>query len=140
MSALSGGQFQRVLLARALLSEPDILILDEATASVDPATERVLQSAIEAAAAERTAINTPIQGTAADLIKLAMIRMDAALTEELLESAMLLTVHDELVFEAPEEEAHQVAAMIKEEMETVHTLKVPLRVDLNMGRNWDEAH
>jgi DNA polymerase-1 len=92
------------------------------------------------AEAERMAVNTPIQGTAADLIKMAMINIHHRLNQEAYKTRMLMQVHDELVFEAPEEEAHQVAAMIKEEMETVHTLKVPLRVDLNMGRNWDEAH
>ncbi len=90
--------------------------------------------------AERMAINTPIQGTAADLIKQAMIRILHRLGEEGFRTRMLLQVHDELVFEAPEEEAERVIPMIREEMEGVYPLKVPLKVDINMGRNWDEAH
>ncbi len=90
--------------------------------------------------AERMAINTPIQGTAADLIKKAMINIHNRLKEEKLGSKMLLQVHDELVFEVPEEELDAVIPMIKEEMEEVYPLKVPLKVDINKGRNWDEAH
>jgi len=92
------------------------------------------------AEAERMAVNTPIQGTAADLIKMAMINIHQRLNREGYKTKMLMQVHDELVFEAPVDEAEEVAAMIRQEMESVHTLKVPLKVDLNMGRNWDEAH
>jgi len=91
-------------------------------------------------AAERTAINTPIQGSAADLIKVAMIRVDRALKEKRLKSAMLLTVHDELVFEVPPKELDDVTRLVGDIMEGVWTLKVPLKVNLNHGRNWDEAH
>jgi len=91
-------------------------------------------------AAERTAINTPIQGSAADLIKVAMIKVDEALRAEKLESAMLLTVHDELVFEAPPAEIDTVTRLIKDIMEGVWNLKVPLKVNIAKGRNWDEAH
>ncbi len=91
-------------------------------------------------AAERTAINTPIQGSAADLIKLAMIRVDGALRGKKLKSAMLLTVHDELVFEVPPEELETVARLVKDIMEGVWKLKVPLKVNITHGRNWDEAH
>jgi len=90
--------------------------------------------------AERMAVNTPIQGTAADLIKKAMINIHGRLKEEGFESKMLLQVHDELVFEVPEQEVERVMPMIKEEMEEVYTLRVPLKVDINKGRNWDEAH
>ena len=90
--------------------------------------------------AERTAINTPIQGTAADLLKVAMIRVDGALRDKGLESKMILTVHDELVFEVPAEEADQTAALVKEAMEGVWELKVPLKVNLATGQNWAEAH
>ena len=86
------------------------------------------------------AINTPIQGTAADLIKKAMINIHNRLKEEKLGSKMLLQVHDELVFEVPEEELDVLVPMIKEEMERVYPLSVPLKVDINEGRNWDEAH
>lgn len=90
--------------------------------------------------AERTAINTPIQGSAADLIKLAMIRCDGQLKENGLQSAMLLTVHDELVFEVPPEEMETVKTLVKEVMETVWSLHVPLKVNLAWGKNWAEAH
>ena len=91
-------------------------------------------------AAERTAINTPIQGSAADLIKLAMIQVDEALIEKKLTSAMLLTVHDELVFEVPPDELEVVTRRVREIMEGVWDLKVPLKVNLAQGSNWDEAH
>jgi DNA polymerase-1 len=90
--------------------------------------------------AERTAINTPIQGTAADLIKLAMIRVDAALREGGLNSAMLLSVHDEIVFEVPPDELESVKVLVKEIMEGIWDLKVPLKVNLASGDNWAEAH
>ena len=92
------------------------------------------------AEAERMAINTPIQGTAADLIKKAMIQIHGRLKKENSKSRMLLQVHDELLFEVPEEEADSIEAMVKEEMEGVYPLQVPLKVDTKIGRNWDEAH
>jgi len=91
-------------------------------------------------AAERTAVNTPIQGSAADLIKLAMIKVDEALTEKNLASAMLLTVHDELVFEVPPDELEVVTRLVRALMEGVWELKVPLKVNVACGFNWDEAH
>ena len=90
--------------------------------------------------AERTAINTPIQGTAADLIKLAMIRVDAAFREGGLNSAMLLSVHDEIVFEVPPSELASVKVLVKEIMEGIWNLKVPLKVNLSSGDNWAEVH
>jgi DNA polymerase-1 len=90
--------------------------------------------------AERTAINTPVQGTAADLIKLAMIRVDAAFREGGLNSAMLLSVHDEIVFEVPPEELASVKVLVKEIMEGIWNLKVPLKVNLASGDNWAKAH
>jgi DNA polymerase-1 len=89
--------------------------------------------------AERTAVNTPLQGTAADLIKLAMIRIDEILQREKLETKMLLQVHDELLFESPPSEAERVSRMVKREMETVHKLDVPLIVDVGIGENWRDA-
>jgi DNA polymerase-1 len=91
-------------------------------------------------AAERTAINTPIQGSAADLIKVAMIRIDAALGKGGFSAAMLLTVHDELVFEAPPDEVVAVTRLVQEIMEGVWELKVPLKVNTTTGSNWAEAH
>ncbi len=89
--------------------------------------------------AERTAVNTPLQGTAADLIKMAMIGIEHELTAARLQSRMLLQVHDELVFEAPPEEAEPVAAMVKRQMEGVRALDVPLVVDVGIGENWRDA-
>ena len=89
--------------------------------------------------AERTAVNTPLQGTAADLIKLAMIRIDDILRREKLETKMLLQVHDELLFESPPGEAEEIARMVKREMENVHRLDVPLIVDVGIGDNWRDA-
>jgi DNA polymerase-1 len=86
--------------------------------------------------AERTAVNTPLQGTAADLIKIAMIRIDAALRERGLKSRMTLQVHDELVFEVPEDEAEAMRSLVREEMEKVHALAVPLLVEIGVGQNW----
>ena len=90
--------------------------------------------------AERNAVNAPIQGSAADVIKLAMIKIDEQLTEQNLKTKMLLQVHDELVFEAPEEELETVTALIKKEMETAYETTVPLLVEVGVGDNWLEAH
>jgi DNA polymerase-1 len=89
--------------------------------------------------AERTAINTPIQGTAADLIKIAMITVDSAFTEKRLKSAMLLSVHDEIVFEVPPDELDTVRSLVKDIMEGVWNLKVPLKVNMAVGENWAQA-
>jgi DNA polymerase-1 len=85
---------------------------------------------------ERLAVNTPVQGTAADLIKMAMIDIDVRLRSEGLSTTMLLQVHDELVFEAPPEELERAMALVKAGMEQVMTLSVPLVVDLASGPNW----
>jgi DNA polymerase-1 len=89
--------------------------------------------------AERTAMNTPIQGTAADIIKLAMVRLEERMREAGVESRMLLQVHDELVFEVPPSELEMMQAMVKETMEGALTLDVPLKVDISAGSNWYEA-
>ncbi|MCU0590536.1 MAG: DNA polymerase I, partial [Desulfobacterales bacterium] len=91
-------------------------------------------------AAERTAINTPIQGSAADLIKVAMIRIDEVLAQDGFQAAMLLTVHDELVFELPPDEVDAVARRVRDIMEGIWKLKVPLKVNVAVGSNWAEAH
>ncbi|HXY31440.1 MAG TPA: DNA polymerase I [Gemmatimonadaceae bacterium] len=88
---------------------------------------------------ERTATNSPIQGSAADLIKIAMIRIDRALREEKLQTRMLLQVHDELVFEAPPPELEAVTRLVRQEMEHAAQLSVPLVVELGEGSNWLEA-
>ena len=86
--------------------------------------------------AERTAVNTPLQGTAADLIKLAMIRIDAELRRRNLRSRMTLQVHDELVFEVPKAEVDEMRTLVREQMEGVYSLRVPLKVELGVGPNW----
>jgi DNA polymerase-1 len=89
--------------------------------------------------AERTAVNSPLQGTAADLIKLAMIRIDRALSEGGYQSALLLQVHDELLLESPPDELERVKQMVKTEMEGVYPLAVPLLVEVGCGPNWRDA-
>jgi DNA polymerase I len=89
--------------------------------------------------AERTAVNTPLQGTAADLIKLAMIHIEHLLEKRKMQSRMLLQVHDELVFEAPPSEAEDLKELVKREMETVYEICVPLSVDTGVGPNWRDA-
>ena len=89
--------------------------------------------------AERIALNTPIQGTAADLIKLAMIRVDEALAKNYPEARLLLQVHDELIVECPEEIAQQVAELVSREMQQVAQLSVPLVAEAKWGKSWYEA-
>jgi DNA polymerase-1 len=91
-------------------------------------------------AAERMAVNSVIQGTAADLIKKAMVEVDAATRAEGLPARMILQVHDELVFEVPEADAQRIGERVRELMEGVLPLRVPLVVDVGSGRNWREAH
>ena len=89
---------------------------------------------------ERLAINSPIQGSAADIIKKAMVRIDGELEARNFRTAMILQVHDELVFEVPEEEVDPVSSLVKRGMEEVVSLSVPLVVDIHSGKNWNEAH
>ncbi len=89
---------------------------------------------------ERLAVNSPIQGTAADIIKLAMISIRKRLSSEALQARMILQVHDELLFELPEQELGVMQQLVREEMEGVVKLSVPLKVDIGHGRNWAEAH
>jgi DNA polymerase-1 len=89
--------------------------------------------------AERTAVNTPLQGTAADLIKIAMIQIDAELLSRKLKSRMLLQVHDELLFEVPADELDLMRKLVREKMESVHKLSVPLLVELGVGPNWRDV-
>ena len=90
--------------------------------------------------AERMAINTPIQGTAADLIKVAMVNIAHFLSEKNLAARLIMQVHDELVLEVPVNEKEEVMKIVKKEMEEVIKLKVPLKVEISSGKNWDEAH
>ncbi len=90
--------------------------------------------------AERTAVNTPLQGTAADLIKVAMIRVDAGLRNRGFKAAMLLSVHDEIVLEVPPDEKEAVSSLVRETMENIWDLQIPLKVNMAWGKNWAEAH
>ena len=98
------------------------------------------RNATARALAERTAVNAPIQGTSADIIKLAMINVDKRIAQEGLQSRMILQIHDELVFDAVLEEVDALQRIVKEEMENVIELSVPLTVECNYGKNWLEAH
>ena len=88
-------------------------------------------------AAERVAVNTPIQGSAADLIKKAMIDLSRRLKEASVSARLLLQVHDELVLEVPEDEVETVEALVRETMENVYPMEVPLRVDIATGSSWE---
>jgi DNA polymerase-1 len=90
--------------------------------------------------AERQAINMPIQGTAADMLKLAMIEIDKAFAQLELESQMLLQVHDELVFEVKKKEEQQVRTIVEKRMQNAMKLIVPIVVEIGVGKNWLEAH
>ena len=98
------------------------------------------QNATVRALAERNAINAPIQGTSADIIKKAMIEVDRKIAEAGLKSRMVLQIHDELVFDAPESEAETLKEIVTREMENVIRLSIPLTVECNYGKNWLEAH
>lgn len=97
-------------------------------------------NAVVRGAAERNAVNAPIQGSAADIIKIAMIRIHQKLQEGNFKTKMLLQVHDELVFDVYKPEMETISALIREEMENAHTLSVPLEVEIGVGDNWLEAH
>ena len=88
---------------------------------------------------ERQALNAPIQGSAADILKLAMIEVDRSLEDSGLQTRMILTVHDELVFEVPEEELAPATELVERAMTGVCEMKVPLEVDVSSGANWAEA-
>jgi DNA polymerase-1 len=103
---------------------------------IRPIPDILSKNANQRGFAERTAVNTPLQGTAADLIKLAMIRIDAEIKTRQLKSRMTLQVHDELVFEAPEAEADTMRTLVRDQMENVHSLDVPLVVEIGVGKNW----
>jgi DNA polymerase-1 len=90
--------------------------------------------------AERIAINTPIQGTSADMIKIAMINIADALKQNKLESRMIIQVHDELVFEVKEDEKAVIEKLVQQKMSTALDLSVPVVVDMGWGDNWEEAH
>jgi DNA polymerase-1 len=86
--------------------------------------------------AERTAVNTPLQGTAADLIKLAMLRIDAEIARRKLDSRMTLQVHDELLFDVLPDEAEELQQLVKHEMESAAAFSVPIVAEIGVGKNW----
>ena len=98
------------------------------------------RNAVVRGASERNAVNAPIQGSAADIIKIAMINIAAILKSQKLKSKMLLQVHDELVFDAHKDELDILSKIIKHEMENAFKLSVPLDVEIGIGNNWLEAH
>ena len=98
------------------------------------------QNAVVRSSDERNAINAPIQGSAADIIKIAMINIFDELEKKQLKSKMILQVHDELVFEVLNEEIEELSYIVKEKMQNAYQLKVPLKVDIGIGKNWLEAH
>ena len=98
------------------------------------------RNAVMRAGAERNAINAPIQGSAADIVKKAMIDVQAEMDKRGMQSKMLLQVHDELVFDMHKDEADELKVLVKEKMEQAITLEVPLTVDIGEGINWLEAH
>jgi len=98
------------------------------------------KNAVMRAVAERNAINAPIQGSAADIVKKAMIDVQAEMDKRGMQSKMLLQVHDELVFDMHNSESEELKALVKEKMEQAVTLKAPLTVDIGEGLNWLEAH
>jgi DNA polymerase-1 len=98
------------------------------------------RNAVQRAMAERNAINAPIQGSAADIIKKAMIDVQLAIEQENLKSKILLQVHDELVFDMHKSEQEKIKKLVKEKMEKAVELDVPIVVDLGVGDNWLEAH
>ena len=89
--------------------------------------------------AERTAMNSPIQGTAADILKVAMIELNREMQERNFQAKLLLQVHDELIFEVPKEEVESLQSLVEEVMENAVSLSVPLKADSNIGNNWYEA-
>ncbi|MEA4865698.1 MAG: DNA polymerase I [Sphaerochaeta sp.] len=103
-------------------------------------TEINSRSAVERAKAERISVNTVIQGSAADIMKLAMLRVDAMLKEQKLGARLLLQIHDELIFEVPEAEIEQTKAVVKEALEHAVALSVPLRTSIEVGSNWGDIH
>ena len=88
---------------------------------------------------ERMALNTPIQGTAADILKMAMVKLHNILKEKNLKTKMLLQVHDELIFDVPEDEIEEVKEIVRDTMENIYKLDVPLKVEINYGKDWYEA-
>ena len=90
--------------------------------------------------AERNAVNTPVQGSAADIIKISMIKIFNDLNKNSMKTKLILQVHDELIFEAPLDEIDEAKKIIIENMENAYKLEVPLTVDIGVGKNWLEAH
>jgi len=124
----------------AVVLQPSVLVPDERANGVDRyLPELASGNPVARNAAERMAMNAPVQGTASDMIKIAMVRVQAALTERGLRARMLLQVHDELLFEAPPDEVAAVEALAREIMAAALPLKVPVVVDVKTGADWAEV-
>ena len=107
---------------------------------IRPIPELASSNFMQRSFGERAAMNAPIQGSAADIIKIAMINVEKALMEHNLKAKIVLQIHDELLIEAPEEEVDEVKELLYTKMKEAVTLKVPLEVDVNIGKDWFEAH
>ena len=105
-----------------------------------PIPEITSKNKMEKNGAERAAVNSRIQGTAADIVKKAMLALDKRLKEENLQARVLLQVHDEIILEVPEEEAHACETLLRDVMEGISTLKVPLKANVESGKSWGEIH
>ena len=101
-------------------------------------SEITSRSPVERAKAQRIAVNTVIQGTAADIMKMAMLRADRMIEEEGMHARLLLQIHDELIFEVPEDELGRMETLVREAMEGAVQLSIPLRVSIAIGRDWGE--
>jgi DNA polymerase-1 len=136
--------FQRYAKVKEFLDQCKILAKQTGKALTLGGRERLIpeigsSNAMIRAGAERLAINTPIQGTQADLIKMAMLEIQKQLIAKNLKAYMILQIHDELLFEVPNEELKEVSTLVHDVMSTIIKLKVPLIVDLNIGKNWEEC-
>ena len=98
------------------------------------------RNAILRSSAERNAINTPVQGSAADIIKIAMVKINNEFQKKSIKSKLILQVHDELIFDCLKDELNIVEEIISSSMQNAYKLKVPLKVDIGLGNNWLEAH
>ncbi len=97
-------------------------------------------NAVRRQASERVAINAPVQGTAADIMKIAMIEMHRSIQEEKVEAKLILQVHDELILDTPKQEIDDVIKLVTSSMMGAADLDVPLEIDIGIGDNWDQAH
>ena len=140
-----GSYFARYANIRKFIDETVASAEEKGTVSTILGRERMIaginsRNRNEKSGAERMAVNTPIQGTAADIVKLAMLNIDGRIKEKELKSKLVLQVHDELIYEVPLSEVEEMKVLVKQEMENVLKLKVPLRVSIETGESWGDMH